>query len=110
MAIQHTAPGDLIDVRPLGTKLRHTDSETLIRTNHLEVFRYVLPAGKVVREHAASGLMIIQCLEGAVDFEAQGRVQELVAGTMLYLPDREPHAVKAREDSSLLVTILLHRT
>ncbi|MEO8306402.1 MAG: cupin domain-containing protein [Betaproteobacteria bacterium] len=110
MAIQHAAPGDLIDVRSLGEKLSQSDSKTLIRTDHLEVFRYVLPAGKVVREHAASGLMIIQCLEGVVEFEAQGRVQDLVAGTMLYLSDREPHALKAREQSSLLVTVLLHRT
>lgn len=110
MAIEHAAPGDLIDVRPLGEKLSLRDSETLIRTDHLEVFRYVLPAGKVVPEHVASGLMIIQCLEGVVEFEAQGRVQEMVAGTMLYLSDREPHALKAREQSSLLVTVLLHRT
>jgi len=99
-----------MDVRPLGAGLRQSDSATLIRTDHLEVFRYVLPAGKVIQEHEAAGLMIIQCLEGSVEFEAQGRVQELVAGSMLYLPDREPHALKAREDSSLLVTILLHRT
>ena len=46
MAIEHAAPGDLIDVRPLGRRLRETDSRTLIRTTHLEVFRYALPAGK----------------------------------------------------------------
>lgn len=109
MAIEHAAPGDVIDVRPLGEKLRQAESETLIRTNHLEVFRYVLHAGKVVREHAASGLMILQCLEGEVEFEAQGHAQVLVAGSMLYLADREPHALTARQDSSLLVTVLLHR-
>ncbi|MBL0142475.1 MAG: cupin domain-containing protein [Betaproteobacteria bacterium] len=109
MAIQHAAPGDLIDVLPLGERLRHAGSETLIRTTHLEIFRYVLRAGEAVRKHAASGLMVIQCLEGAVDFEAQGRVQVLVAGSMLYLADGEPHALNAREDSSLLVTVLLHR-
>ena len=46
MAIEHAAPGDLIDVRPLGAGLRESDSRTLIRTTHLEVFRYALPAGK----------------------------------------------------------------
>lgn len=110
MAIPHTAPGDLIDVRPLQGDLRHTDSSTLIRTDHLEVFRYVLPAGKVIQEHSAAGLMIVQCLEGAVEFEAQGRVQNLVAGSMLYLPDGVPHALTAHKDSSLLITIFLHRT
>lgn len=109
MAIAHAAPGELIDVRSLGEKLRRARSQTLIRTNHLEVFRHGLPAGKVIREHAASGLMIAQCLEGVVEFEARGLVQRLTAGTMVYLPDGEPHALKALEDASLLVTVLLHR-
>ena len=109
MAIPHAAPGDLIDVRPLGSGLRESDSRTLIRTTHLEVFRYALPAGKSIQEHAASGLMILQCLEGAIAFTARGRTQTLAGGDMLYLEDGEPHALEARKDSSLLVTILLHR-
>ena len=36
MAIRHAAPGDVVDVRPLGHALRESDSETLIRTSHLE--------------------------------------------------------------------------
>jgi hypothetical protein len=49
MAIEHAAPGDVIDVRPLGPGLREADSRTLIRTTHLEVFRYALPAGKSIQ-------------------------------------------------------------
>ena len=109
MAIPHATPGDVIDVRPLGRAIRETDSQTLIRTTHLEVFRYALPAGKAVQEHAAAGLMIVQCLEGAVAFTAFGRTQTLASGDMLYLADGEPHALEALEDSSLLLTILLHR-
>jgi quercetin dioxygenase-like cupin family protein len=109
MTIPHAAPGDLIDVRPMSQHLRLQDSKVLIRTSHLEVFRYVLTAGKVVNEHIAAGRMMIQCIEGVVEFEALGRVQILVAGTLLYLSDGEPHALKALKDSSLLVTLLLHR-
>ena len=109
MAIEHAAPGDLIDVRPLGRRLRESDSRTLIRTTHLEVFRYALPAGKSIRQHSAAGLMIIQCIEGRISFDARGRTQTLAAGDMLYLDDAEPHALDALEDSSLLVTILLRR-
>ena len=109
MAIEHAAPGDLIDVRPRGPGLRESDSRTLIRTTHLEVFRYALPAGKSIQQHAAAGLMILQCIEGRISFAARGRTQTLVAGDMLYLDDAEPHALDALEDSSLLVTILLRR-
>jgi quercetin dioxygenase-like cupin family protein len=110
MAIEHAAPGELIDVRPLGRHVRESDSRTLIRTTHLEVFRYALPAGKSIRQHSAAGLMILQCIEGRISFFARGRTQTLAAGDMLYLDDAEPHALDALEDSSLLVTILLRRT
>jgi len=109
MAIPHASANEVIDVRPLGRAITEEDSQLLIRTGHLEVFRYALPAGKAIREHTAAGVMIVQCLEGAVAFSAQGRTQTLAAGDMLYLADEAPHALEALADSSLLVTILLHR-
>lgn len=109
MAIPHAASGELIDIRPLGKDLRNTTSSTLVRAQHLEVFRLVLPAGKEARDHKAAGAITIQCLEGTVELEAHGQIQTLRAQSMVYLADAEPHAVKALEDSSLLITILLRR-
>jgi quercetin dioxygenase-like cupin family protein len=110
MAIPHAASGDLIDVRPLGKDLPQAKSRTLVRADHLEVFRLVLLAGKEAPAHKAPGAITIQCLEGAVELEAHGRKQKLGAGNMVYLSDGEPHALKALQDSSLLVTVLLRRT
>lgn len=109
MAIAHAASGELIDVRPLGTALRETGSSTLVRADHLEVFRFVLPAGKTAQDHTAAGAITIQCLEGAVELDAHGRTQILAAGSMVYLADGEPHAITALADASLLVTVLLKR-
>ena len=107
MALEHSAPGVVIDVH--GPANHVADSATLVRTEHLEIFRYALPAGKVVERHNTAGLMVVQCLEGAVEFTALGKTQKLTPGTMLYLRDREPHALEALGDTLLLVTILLHR-
>ena len=109
MAIPPAAPNEIIDVRPLGRDIREQDSQLLIRTEHLQVFRYALPSGKSIQEHTAAGLMIVQCIEGVVALAAQGRTQTLAAGDMLYLADGAPHSLEALADSSLLVTILLHR-
>ncbi|MFP5418226.1 MAG: cupin domain-containing protein [Gammaproteobacteria bacterium] len=109
MAITHAASGELIDVRPLGAALRHTRSSTLVRADHLEVFRFVLVAGQTAPDHKASGAVTIQCLEGEVELEAHGRTQMLLPGNLVYLADAEPHAVKALKDSALLVTLLLRR-
>ncbi|MCC6869064.1 MAG: cupin domain-containing protein [Burkholderiales bacterium] len=108
MALTHSAPGELIDVfgsGPIGPERSHT----LVRTEHLQVFRYALPAGKVVDTHAAAGLMVVQCLVGSVDFAARGEVRRLTPGTMLYLPNRDPHALTAVTDALLLITIVLDR-
>ena len=109
MALAHTAPGELIDVRGPALAIGPWSSETLIRTHHLEVFRYALVAGKVVDTHAAAGLMVVQCVEGIVDFTALGTTRRLTRGKMLYLPDREPHGLTAVTDTLLMITILLHR-
>ena len=109
MAIEHTAPGELIDVRGPVAAAGPDSSETLIRADYLEVFRYGLVAGKVVDTHRAAGVMIVQCIEGSVDFTAMGMTQRLTPGKMLYLADREPHGLTAITDAVLLITILLHR-
>lgn len=110
MAIPHAASGELIDIRPLGSSLNSRISATLIRADHIEVFRFVLLAGKSTPEHTAAGAITIQCIEGSVQLDAHGQKQILYPGSLVYLSDAEPHAVTALEDSSLLVTILLKRT
>lgn len=109
MASTHAAAGELIDISPLGSALQQTTSSTLIREPHLEVFRYVMPAGKTTPEHTAPGAITIQCLEGAVELDAMGRKQILRAGNLVYLADEAPHAVTAIENASLLITIMLKR-
>jgi quercetin dioxygenase-like cupin family protein len=109
MSIRHAASGELVDVRPLWPDLSRTSSSTLVRAAHLKVFRLVLPAGKAAPDHEVDGSLTIQCLEGAAELKAHGRTQVLRAGYMVCLSDSEPHAVKALEDTSLLVTILFRR-
>ena len=109
MSIPHAASGELIDIQPLGENLCQTTSSTLVRAEHLEVFRFVLPAGISIPEHKASGAITIQCLEGVVELNAHGKMQMMRAGNMIYLSDAEPHSVTAINNSSLLVTMLLRR-
>src|SRR6516165_5794329 len=107
MAIQHAKPGDIVDVRPLGSALASTQTTTLLRAEQIEVIRLVVPAGKDIAEHKAKGEIVVQCLEGRVAFTAFGKTQDLEAGKLLYLPTGEPHSVKGIDNASLLLTILL---
>ncbi|HET9668240.1 MAG TPA: cupin domain-containing protein [Casimicrobiaceae bacterium] len=110
MAIPHAPQNEIIDVRPYGRALTEADSQLLVRTEHLEIFRYALPSGKAIQEHTAAGVMVAQCIEGAIAFTAKGRTQTLSPGDLLWLEDGVPHSLTALSDASLLVTILLHRT
>ncbi|MCA9067341.1 MAG: cupin domain-containing protein [Planctomycetaceae bacterium] len=107
MAIPHANPGQVIDIRPLGDELLDRSTTTLIKTDKLEVIRLVLAAGKVIPPHRVSGPITVQCLEGHVEFEALGQTQPLEPGQMLFLPGGEEHAVTAKENSSVLVTLQL---
>jgi quercetin dioxygenase-like cupin family protein len=107
MAIPHAKPGEIVDVRPLGSALASAQTHTLVRAEQVEVIRLVVPAGKEIPEHKAKGEVIVHCLEGRVTFTAYGKTQTLEAGHLLYLPTGEPHSVKGIENASLLVTVLL---
>ena len=107
MAIPHAKPGEIVDVRPLGSALASAQTKTVVRAEQVEVIRLVVPAGKDIAEHKAKGEIVMYCLEGKVAYTAFGKTQNLEAGTLLYLPTGEPHTVKGIENASLLLTILL---
>lgn len=109
MAAQHASAGEQIDVKPLGNGIPNAKTSVLFKAEDLEVLRLVLPTGKTIAEHKAPGEITVQCIEGRVLFKAMNKTTELTAGTMLFLPRSEPHALQAVEDSSLLVTIVLSK-
>lgn len=108
MAIHHAASGELIDVRPLAEGLKSSVSKALYKTDHLEVFRMVLLAGKTMPAHHVAGEVTVLCLEGSVEFSVAGSGRLMREGDLVCLAGGEDHALKAVENSSCLVTILLH--
>ena len=108
MSIQHAKPNEIIQL-PLGKALADSKTTTLVKSDHLELIRLVLPAGKKIPLHKAPGEITVQCLEGRISFTAESIEQELKPEQLLYLRAGEPHALHAIEDSSVLVTILLSK-
>lgn len=106
MTTHRAESGELINIHPYGDQLEQTTSSTLVRNDQLEVIRMVLQGGKKIPTHHAPGAIIVQCLEGAIEFESHGRKQLMRAGTMLFLAPAEPHSLEALENSSVLLTKL----
>ena len=109
MAITHAAPGQLVDVQPLGDQLSESRNVALFKSDELEVIRLVMPAGKSMPPHGVKGDIMIHCLEGAINLTAGGQTRQMMAGQLLWLEGGVDHALEAVQDSSLLLTIVLRK-
>ena len=107
MAIPHAQPGEVIDVRPLGTGLPTARSQALFKSQDLELIRLVLLAGEQMPPHAVSGEITLQCIEGRIAYSCDAGSRELGAGQLVHLTGKEMHGLRAIEDASLLLTIAL---
>jgi quercetin dioxygenase-like cupin family protein len=110
MAISHSAPGDLIDVRPLGPALASTRTHALFKSDDLEVIHIVLAAGQELPAHAVPGDITLQCIEGSADVSCRAGLRRLEAGHLVYLSGGDLHGVRAVQDASLLLTIALKKS
>jgi quercetin dioxygenase-like cupin family protein len=108
MALQHAVSGERIRLKRDGDDIANFTSVALIKTDHVELIRLVVPQDKPLPEHSVEGEMTLLCLEGEIAFDAHGRTTILQPNEMVYLAGGEPHAVRANKDAVALLTILLH--
>ena len=79
-------------------------SQAVLTAPGLRVTLFHFAAGQELSEHAVPSRALVQVLRGACDFAFPDRTQRLVAGDLLHLPPKLPHAVCAVEDLTLLIT------
>ncbi len=96
-----------IDVLPFGARLADARTSALFKSHDMEVIRVVLRASQTLPPHKVPGSVSLHCLEGRLEVMLGGRLQDLQAGQLMHLPPNMPHAVRAVEDTSALVTIVL---
>lgn len=106
MATHHASPGEIVDFASWADDLPEDKTKTIVKSEAMELGRLVIPAGKEIPEHKVTGPIIIQCIQGKIEFSAMGKTQELQGGQLLYLMPDEPYSFKAMEDAVVLLTIL----
>lgn len=104
MALTHAQPGEKIHVGPLGPALAGSKTVALVKTDRFELIRLVLEGGSSIPVHAVAGYASLQCVEGGVILDA-GETIRMRPNDWVYLPRGEHHALRATEDTSLLLTI-----
>lgn len=108
MALPHAHHLDVINVAPLGEKLAGSVSTSLIKTDRIQLLHIVLAAHQDQPQHHVDEECTIHCLEGEAEVVMPGGVRRLRAGTVVVLPAKEKHGLRARTDCALLVTLVLH--
>jgi quercetin dioxygenase-like cupin family protein len=109
MALPHAELLEVINVSPLGPNLKEAVSTSLIKTDRLQLLHLVLPAHKDMPEHHVDQQCTIHCLEGTVEVVWPGGMRQLREGNIVVLPGRERHALRARTDCAVLLTLVLDR-
>ena len=109
MAMPHAASGEAIAVQGAAPApdLTQFSSIALVRSAELEVIRMTLPKGKALPEHHVPGEITMLCLQGELSIEAHGGSRRLAAGQLMYLNGGQAHALRAEQDSLMLLTIVL---
>jgi len=105
MALQHAKAGEVVD---LGT-ISEQKSIALVKHERFEVMRISLSAGQSMAPHKVPGPITVQCLEGNCIFSVGDAPYDLTPGMWLYLEGEAMHAVEAKEETRLLVTVLFNK-
>lgn len=107
MALPHAKLLDVINVGPLGDQLHGTVSTSLIKTDRIQLQHLVLAPHHDQPQHHVDDECTIHCLEGEVEVVMGSGVKKLRPGNVIVLPARQQHALRARTESAVLVTLLL---
>jgi quercetin dioxygenase-like cupin family protein len=106
VALHHAKPGEVVDLGPLGSKMKDAKTTAIIKSDRFEAIRLIVRADTEIPSHKVPGNITLHCLEGRVMLRLAQSTIDLNAGEWIYLDGGEAHSVKGIEDSSLLLTIL----
>lgn len=81
-------------------------SRVLLRTPNSRTMLFAFAEGQELTEHKSNQHAMVEVLTGACEFSLAGTVHELKAGNFVYMPPNLPHAVRAKSQLSMLLTLI----
>ena len=83
-----------------------TLSRTIHRDDNVKIVLFGFAAGQELSQHTASVPATIEILQGDVRITLDGNEKELSAGSWIFMDANLPHAVYAKTDTVMLLTML----
>ena len=105
------APARMLDLEAAADRLTAQlngsgrQTESLAREGGASVLMMAMPASDEVREHSAPGTVTVHALRGHAVVSTEGDSFELTAGRLVVFQPGVRHAVRAVEQSVILLTI-----
>lgn len=101
-------PSDQAAVCPLTAPAQNVAhgivSQAVLTAPGLRVTLFRFAAGQELSEHTTPARALVQVLAGVCEFTFPDRKQQMKAGDLLHMPPKLPHAVRALEDLTILIT------
>ena len=92
---------DLVSVQP-----GQVVSKTLAQNAALSVTLFSFDKGEEISTHDSTGDAMVHVIEGVGQFTVDGVEHICKAGDVLVMPAKKPHAVFAKEDFKMLLTVI----
>lgn len=81
-------------------------SKTLAQNKALSLTLFAFSKGEEISTHESKGDALVTVLEGKGKYTVAGKEYLLNAGESLVMPAKKPHAVYAKEDFKMLLTVV----
>ncbi|HLP03516.1 MAG TPA: cupin domain-containing protein [Opitutaceae bacterium] len=81
-------------------------SRTVLASGRTRVVLFGFAAGQELTEHASPARALVQMLSGRAEWTLAGEKRTLGPGDLLHMPPGLPHAVRALETFSMLLTLV----
>jgi quercetin dioxygenase-like cupin family protein len=81
-------------------------SRTLLKTTGGKVVHFAFDAGQELTEHTNPNHAVLQVLTGSLHLTLGGEPEQVRPGHLVHLPPQLPHAVRADEPCTFLLTLL----
>ena len=98
MVINNERKYEKISANILDGKFEHLVDEDNLQINHLQIKK-----GEEIPSHKSDKSVVVVIYKGKVDFKEENGNQIIVPGDIITMDPNEVHALKALEDSDLMV-------
>ena len=82
--------------------------KVLFETSFTKEIRIAMQKGTMMKEHKTSYPIVVEIVDGNIDFGVQNEILNLKKGDLIALEGNTPHDLKAHENSIIRLTLTKH--